>query len=117
MISVLLVFLLFAILQVAVLFYVRNIVSASAADGARYAASSNVAAGAGGPRATAEIARGLTGGVAADLPCTGSLGVDPQTGLRTTVVRCTGNIKSIFVPLGVFVHIDITARALTEPQS
>ena len=42
MISVLLIFLLFAVLQVAILLYVRTIVAASAADGARYAASSNV---------------------------------------------------------------------------
>ena len=39
---------LFAVLQVSLVFYVRNIVSASAADGARYAASSNVEATAGG---------------------------------------------------------------------
>jgi hypothetical protein len=117
MISVLLLMLFFAVLQVAVLFYVRNIVAASAADGARYAASSNVAPGAGGTRATGEIRRALTGGVAHDVPCTGSIGTDAPTGLQTTVVRCQGSIGSIFLPLAALVHLDVTARSLTEPPS
>jgi hypothetical protein len=117
MMSVLLIFLLFAVLQVAVLFYARNIVLASAADGARYAASSNVDARDGGTRATTEIDRGLTTTVGRDIPCTGSLGVDGASGLQTTVVHCTGTIKSIFLPIGAFVHIDVTARSLTEAPS
>jgi hypothetical protein len=40
--SVLLVMLLFAVLQVAVYFYARNVVAASAADAARYAAAEGV---------------------------------------------------------------------------
>ncbi len=117
LISILLVFLLFAVLQVAVLFYVRNIVAASAADGARYAASSNIDAATGGDRATAQIRTSLSGGVAASVPCTGTLGTDVATGLQTTVVRCQGNIKSIFLPIGAFVHLDITARSLAEAPS
>lgn len=117
MVSVLLLFLFFAVVQVAVLFYVRNIVAASAADGARYAASSDVTPGAGASRATAEISRGLTGGVARDLPCTATIGTDAPTGLQTTVVRCQGSIGSIFLPLATLVHIDVTARSLTEPPS
>jgi Flp pilus assembly protein TadG len=117
MISVLLVFLLFGVLQVAALFYVRNIVAASAADGARYAASSNVDAANGGTRAHDEIAHNLSSTVAGDLPCTGTLGADAVTGLQTTVVHCAGNIKSGFLPLGALVHIDVTARSLTEPPS
>jgi Flp pilus assembly protein TadG len=117
LVSVLLVFLLFAILQVAVLFYARNIVAASAADGARYAASSNQDASLGGRRASAEIGGALTNGVAHDVPCVGSADVDGASGLPTTVVRCTGQIRSIFLPFGAFVHLDATARALTEPAS
>jgi Flp pilus assembly protein TadG len=117
MISVLLIFLLFAVLQVAVLFYARNMVSASAADGARYAARSNVASAAGGSHASAEIARALSDGTSRSLPCTGALGTDAATGLQTTVVRCAGSIDSIFLPLAAFVHIRVTARALTEPPS
>src|ERR1700689_3132749 len=72
MISVLLIFLVFAVLQVAMVFYVRNIVAASAADGARYAAGSNVDAAAGGTRASAEVEHALSGAVARSVPCRGS---------------------------------------------
>lgn len=117
MISVLLVFLLFAVLQIAVLLYVRAIVAASAADGARYAASSNVAAAAGATRATTEVSNSLSSTVARSVPCAGSIGADPASGLQTTVVHCAGTIKSIFLPLASVVRIDVTARSLTEPPS
>jgi hypothetical protein len=117
MISVLLVVLLFAVLQVAVLFYVRTIVAASAADGARYAASSNLAAADGAIRAHGELTRALTSVVGRDVRCGGSAGDDQDSGLPTTVVRCSGVIESIFLPLGAFVHLDVTARALTEGPS
>ena len=117
MISVLLIFLLFAVLQVAVLFYVRNIAAASAAEGARYASTSNTLPSAGGSRASERISSTLSGQVGRDVPCTGSVGVDAPSGLSTTVVHCEGTIKSIFLPLGAFVHISVTARALTEATS
>jgi Flp pilus assembly protein TadG len=117
MVSVLLLFLVFAVLQVAMVFYVRNIVAASAADGARYAAGSNVDAAAGGARASAEVEHALSSTVARSLPCRGSIGTDPGSGLQTTVVRCSGNVKSVFLPLAAVVHIDVTARSLTEPRS
>jgi Flp pilus assembly protein TadG len=52
MISVLLVFLLFSVLQVAVYCYVRNVVAASPADGARFAAAASVDYVRGGFRAS-----------------------------------------------------------------
>jgi Flp pilus assembly protein TadG len=117
MISVLLIFLLFAVLQVAVLFYVRNLVAASAADGAHYAASSNVPISAGAARANSRMASSLTGSVVRDIRCTATTGVDQPSGLPTTVVRCEGRIKSIFLPFAAFVHLDVTARVLTESPS
>ena len=51
MISVLLILLLFCALQLGVFFYARNIVSASAADAARFAGSYGVSPSVGGPRA------------------------------------------------------------------
>jgi Flp pilus assembly protein TadG len=114
MVSVLLIFLLFAVLQVGALFYVRNIVAASAADGARYAAGSGVDASAGGDRAASEISRNLSGSVARSLACTGTVAVDTGSGLATTVVRCQGSVRSIFLPIGSLVHLDVTARSLTE---
>jgi Flp pilus assembly protein TadG len=114
LVSVLLVFLLFAVLQVAVYFYVRNIVAASAANGARYAASANVAYAAGGPRASQLMSQAAAGSVARGVSCAGRPGSDPASGLQTVVVQCSGRIRSIFVPIGALVSIDVTASALKE---
>ena len=114
MIAVLLMFLLFAVLQVAVYFYVRNIVQASAARGARYAANSGIAYSEGGTHATKLINAGLSGRVAKDIPCTGSASRDAATELELTVVRCTGHLKSIFLPIGSIVSITVTSRVLKE---
>ena len=81
MISVLLVFLLFSVLQVAVFCYVRNIVAASAADGARFAAAAGVDYARGGFRASDLVGNGLTQGVARDVPCAGRPGADAASGL------------------------------------
>jgi Flp pilus assembly protein TadG len=113
-VSVLLVFLLFAVLQIAALFYVRAIVSASAADGARYAANADVAPSDGGARATDLIREGLNGQVADDVPCDGSVEVDPDTGLALTSVHCHGEIHSILLPLAAFIGIDVRSRSLRE---
>lgn len=114
MITVLLVFLLFAVLQVAVFFYVRNIVAASAADGARYAAGVDVQYASGAARATDEIRHGLTGGVAQDVPCQGGPGTDGDSGLPVAVVHCQGKVRSFFLPIGALLDIDVTSRALKE---
>jgi hypothetical protein len=55
---------LFAVLQVAVFFYVRNVVAASAADGARFAAAAGVDYARGGFRASDLVGKGLTEAVA-----------------------------------------------------
>jgi len=89
---------------------------ASAAEGARYAAASGQSADAGSMRARARIAGSLTRQVSDQIPCTGSAGVDADSGLATTVVRCEGSIRSVFLPFGAFVHIRVTSRALTEAR-
>lgn len=114
MISVLLVFLLFAVLQVAVVFYLRNVVAASASDGARYAASSGVDYGSGGERATELVRQALTDRVARDIPCRGSAGRDDASGLPLAVVHCQGRVRSIFLPLAGLLRIDVTSGALKE---
>ncbi len=81
LVSVLLVFLLFAVLQLAVYFYVRNIVSASAADAARYAAAAGVDPGAGAARARQEIGDAVGGGTARAIACTSTADRDAATGL------------------------------------
>ena len=51
MVSILVVALVLAVIQVAVFLHARNVIAASAAEGARYQANAGVAAGAGGPKA------------------------------------------------------------------
>jgi hypothetical protein len=113
-VAVLLVFLLFAVLQIAALFYVRSIVAASAADGARYAVNADVGPDAGAARATAQIRDGLNDRIAADVPCTGSVSIDPVSGLRLTSVRCTGSIHSLLLPFAALIGIDVRSRSLEE---
>ncbi len=114
MIAVLLMFLFFAVLQVAVFFYVRNLVAAAAADGSRYAAAQDVPPGAGGAYADQAIGRRLSADAAASLPCAGVATNDPASGLALASVHCTGRIKSFFFPLGSLLTIDVTSRSLKE---
>lgn len=111
-ISVLLVALLFAVLQVGVYFYARNIVAASAADAARYAAAAGVPTSAGGPRARELVAHGL--GSADGISCTSAPGIDEKSGLPVTTVRCRGKIKALFAPVHIPLRIDATSAALRE---
>jgi hypothetical protein len=112
MIAVLLMFLLFGVLQVAVYFYVRNIVQSSAAAGARYAANQGVDYPQGADRANVLMRQGSSASISRGLPCHGHASDDG--GLPLAVVHCSGHIKSIFLPLGRVLTIDVTARALKE---
>ena len=68
--SVLLLFLLFAVLQVAVFFYARNVAAASAADAARFAAAEGVDPRSGAARASGLIREGLDDADASGIHCT-----------------------------------------------
>ena len=114
MISVLVVLLLFAVLQIAAVFYVRNIVAASAADAARYASSAGVDVGAGGDRANRMISAALSPTMSAGIPCASRSEVDAPSGLRVVRVECTGHIRSLLVPVGVLVSIHVVDRSLAE---
>lgn len=114
MISVLLILLLFCAVQVGVYFYARNIVSASAADAARFAASYGVSPTSGGARAEQLIADGLGVDAAADIHCTGSTGRDATSGLAVVKVRCRGRVRAFLAPVDVPLSIDLTASALQE---
>ncbi|MEO6885472.1 MAG: TadE/TadG family type IV pilus assembly protein [Jatrophihabitantaceae bacterium] len=114
MVSVLLVFLLFAVLQVAVYVYSKNVIGAAAADGARYGANAGVDPTEGGRRADALIGTGLNPEIAAAIPCTGSASVDAASGLPVTTVRCHGHLKLLFLPLSAPITIDVRSSALRE---
>jgi Flp pilus assembly protein TadG len=114
MMSVLLVFLLFGVLQVAVYSYARNIVAASAADAARYAANAGVDSAAGGPRAGELIRKGLGSAEAARIACRGSTTTDPSSGLAVATVHCRGRLRLTFLPLDLPLWIDVTSASLKE---
>jgi Flp pilus assembly protein TadG len=111
MVSVLLVLLLFGVLQVGVYFYARNIVAASAADAARYAAAAGTDPSAGGPRAEQLIEDGLS---SSDITCTSGPGLDARSQLPVTTVHCTGRVKAFFVPIDIPLTVDLTSSALRE---
>jgi hypothetical protein len=115
--SVLLVMLLFAVLQVAVYFYARNVVAASAADAARYAAAEGVDPRAAGPRAEQLIRRGIDLVDARALHCAGGAGRDAVSGLATSTVHCTGRVRALFLPLALPLTIDVRSSVLKEQPS
>jgi Flp pilus assembly protein TadG len=116
MISTLLILLLFCVLQLGVFFYARNIVSASAADAARFAASYGSSPSAGGPRAEELIADGLGDDTASGIRCSSHVGVDTSSGLATVTVHCHGRVQALLAPIDVPLAIDFTASALQETR-
>jgi hypothetical protein len=113
LVGVLVVALLLAVLQVAVYVHLRNVIVASAQQGARYAANADVPAEAGAGRTVEVIGRATSTGTAAGLSCTSAQDVD-DTGLVLVVVRCTGSVPSLFAPLGDLLPLDVTGRAVEE---
>ncbi len=114
LISVLLVLLLFGVLQVGVYFYARNIVEASAADAARYAASAGVPASAGGARAEQVIARALGARRPRRSPAPVGSAPTPHPVCRLTTVHCTGRIRTLLVAVDIPMRVDVTSSALKE---
>jgi hypothetical protein len=113
MVSTMLVMLLLGVLQVGVYLHVRNVVAASAAEGARYAANADVEAAAGGPRATQIITGSLGPRAAAEVPCTSAVEA-AAGGPDLVVVRCQGALPVFFAPLGRLLSVHVAGRALKE---
>jgi hypothetical protein len=114
MVSVLLVFLLIAVLQVAVYFYAKTVVASAAAEAARYAAAQGVTPAAGAARAQELVVRGLDGTDARAIRCAGRAGRDPASGLPITTMRCRGRIRLLFLPLGLPLTVDESSSVLEE---
>jgi Flp pilus assembly protein TadG len=113
MVSLLIVTLLLAVLQVAVYVHVRNVVTASAQSGARYAANADVDSAAGAPRTVEVVARATSEQTAEGLVCTSGEETDPS-GLILVVVRCTGAVPSLLSVLGNLLPLEVTGRAVKE---
>lgn len=115
MMTVLLVLLLFAVLQVAIYVYARNVVSSAVADAARYAATNDPDSGA--QRANDLVAKGLNRRSADALRCVGRTDTDAASGLATVTVRCAGRIGPTFLPLGLLpLRVDVSSSVLQEPH-
>ncbi len=115
LISALVMGLLLAVLQIAVYVHVRNVVAASAQEGARYAANADVDSGAGAPRTLDIVGNALGGSTADGLSCSSAEELD-STGLVLVVVQCTGAVPALFGALGDLLPVNATGRAIKEGQ-
>ena len=113
MVSILIVMLLLAVLQVAVYVHVRNVVTASAQEGARYAANADVDSAVGAARAVEVVARATSVQTAEGLACTSAEEVD-GSGLTVVVVRCSGSVPALLASLGNLLPLEVTGRAVKE---
>jgi TadE-like protein len=113
LVSVLIMVLLLAVLQVAVYVHVRNVVVTSAQEGARYAADADVPSTDGAPRTVQIVGRATSVRTADGLRCTSGEEPDP-TGLTLVVVHCTGSVPTLLAPLGNLLPLSATGRAIKE---
>lgn len=113
LVSVLVVVLLLAVLQVAVYVHLRNVVTASAQEGARYAANADVPAAVGADRTLEVVAAATSAQTARRLRCTSAQETDPS-GLALVVVRCEGSVPSLLAALGDLLPLQVTGRAVEE---
>ena len=113
LVSLLVVALLLAVLQVAVYVHVRNVVTASAQEGARFAANVDVPSSAGAARTLEVVGRATSARTAQGLTCTSGEELD-ATGLTLVVVRCEGSVPSLLAVLGDLLPIEVTGRSLKE---
>lgn len=113
LVSIPLLLLLLAVLQVAVYLHVRNVVVASAAEGARYGANADRPAGAGGPFAEQVVSQGLSVHTAAGIHCTAG----EEAGAGGTVlvaVHCRGALPAVLAIGSHLLPVNATARAIKE---
>jgi Flp pilus assembly protein TadG len=113
LVSVPLLFLLLAVLQVAVYLHVRNVVVASAAEGARYGANADRASGDGGPFAEEVLRRGLSGRAATGVRCAAAEEAG-AAGTVLVVVRCRGTVPTLLSVVGRLLPVDAAARSIKE---
>lgn len=113
LVGLLVVVLLLAVLQVAVYVHLRNVVVASAQEGARYAANAGVPAELGAARTVEVVGRATSVRTAAGLACSSAQETD-VSGLSLVVVRCTGAVPTLLGALGDLLPLSATGRAVEE---
>ncbi len=95
LVAVLLLALFLMVFQVGVAFHVRNIVAASAAEGARYGAAANRSPAQGAARAQAAISDALGSRVASAIRCSPGPVTSVQ-GARVVDIVCAGQLPIVF---------------------
>ena len=112
LVSVLVVALFLLVFQVGVVLHVRNVLVASAAEGARYGAAADRTPDEGAARAKEAIAQALGNRVARAMDCRP---VDGGTvdGAPVVDIRCTGHLPIVFLPAGPLT-ITVHGHALEE---
>lgn len=107
LVSGLLLMLFLGVVQVGLVLHMRNVITANAAEGARYAANEGVDPSVGGERAHALTAESLSGKVAGAITCTGALDGD------LVAVNCDGQLPLTFLPIGS-VRLHAVGHAVKE---
>lgn len=113
LVAVPLLFLLLAVLQVAAYLHLRNVVVASAAEGARHAAVADRSTRDGGRQAEQVLAHGVSARTAAGVHCAAAEEAG-AAGSVLVVVRCRGAVPALVSLVGPVLPVDATARALKE---
>jgi Flp pilus assembly protein TadG len=112
LVSTLLLFLFLGVIQVGLVLYVRNVLAANAAEGARHGANLGVDPADGGPYAQQLIA-GTIPGRAADATCDG-VQVTGPAGVPLVQVTCRTRVPLSLLPFGGGVTITVTGHAVKE---
>ena len=114
LVSVLLVTLFLMVFQVGVVLHVRNVLVASAAEGARYAANADRSPEEGADRAKQVIADALGQRVAGSMTCV-PVGGEDVAGQVVVDVQCSGPMPIVFLPVGAF-SLTVHGHAIEESR-
>jgi Flp pilus assembly protein TadG len=112
LVSVLLVALFLLVLQVGLVLHVRNVLVASAAEGARYGANADRSPAESAARAKQVIADALGTRVAHSMTCA-PIGGEDLDGQGVVDVRCSGPMPLVFLPTGAF-SLTVHGHAIKE---
>ena len=112
MVAALLLFVVLAVLQIAIALYVRNTLIVSASEGARFGARADAAPGDGVDRTTALIASALNPSFATDISAETTT---TREGVRVVVVTVVAPLPLIG-PIGPGDGFNVQGRAFSEEQ-
>src|SRR4051812_34016813 len=112
LVGALLTFLFLLVLQVGFVLHARNVLVASAAEGARYAANADRSAGDGAQRAHEFVAESLSGAVADRISYAAQQTTGPG-GVPVVEVTISGPLPLVLLPAGPL-HLTVTGHAIDE---